>query len=73
MSFYAKSNSPILQNQTGYNTQIKVGGVNTSAPSDTTPPKLKLYMNDTNFVSGGITNESPIFLAFLEILSKNSS
>ena len=66
VSFYAKSNSPILQNQSGYNTQIKVGGVNTSAPSDTTPPKLKLYMNDTNFVSGGITNESPIFLAFLE-------
>lgn len=66
VSFYAKSNSPTLQNQTGYNTQIKVGGVNTSAPSDTTPPKLKLYMNDTNFVSGGITNESPIFLAFLE-------
>lgn len=66
VSFYAKSNSPIFQNQTGYNTQIKVGGVNTSAPSDTTPPKLKLYMNDTNFVSGGITNESPIFLAFLE-------
>lgn len=66
VSFYSKSNSPILQNQTGYNTQIKVGGVNTTAPSDTTPPKLKLYMNDTNFVSGGITNESPIFLAFLE-------
>ena len=66
MSFYAKSNTPNLQNQTGYNSQIKVGGVNVTAPSDTTPPKLKLYMNDTNFVSGGITNESPIFLAFLE-------
>ena len=66
VSFYAKSNSPTLQNQTGFNSQIKVGGVNTSAPSDTTPPKLKLYMNDTNFVSGGITNKSPIFLAFLE-------
>ena len=66
VSFYAKSNTPNLQNQTGYNSQIKVGGVNVTAPSDTTPPKLKLYMNDTNFVSGGITNESPIFLAFLE-------
>ena len=66
VSFYAKSNNPTLQNQTGYNSQIKVGGVNFAAPSDTTPPKLKLYMNDTNFVSGGITNESPIFLAFLE-------
>jgi hypothetical protein len=66
VSFYAKSNNPTLQNQTGYNSQIKVGGVNFAAPSDTTPPKLKLYMNDTNFVSGGITNKSPIFLAFLE-------
>ena len=66
VSFYAKSNSPFLQDQTGYNSQIKVGGVNIAAPTDTTPPKLKLYMNDTNFVSGGITNESPIFLAFLE-------
>jgi hypothetical protein len=66
VSFYAKSNTPFLQNQTGYNSQIKVGGVNFAAPADTTPPKLKLYMNDTNFVSGGITNESPIFLAFLE-------
>lgn len=66
VSFYAKSSTPILQDQTGYNSQIKVGGVNFAAPSDITPPKLKLYMNDTNFVSGGITNKSPIFLAFLE-------
>lgn len=66
VSFYAKSATPILQDQTGYNSQIKVGGVNFAAPSDTTPPKLKLYMNDTNFVSGGVTNKSPIFLAFLE-------
>ncbi|MBC5833271.1 type IX secretion system sortase PorU [Flavobacterium sp. F372] len=66
VSFYAKSSNPILQDQTGYNSQIKVGGVNIAAPSDTTPPKLKLYMNDTNFVNGGITNKSPIFLAFLE-------
>ncbi len=66
VSFYAKSNNPILQDQRGYNSQIKVGGININAPADTTPPKLKLYMNDTNFVSGGITNKSPIFLAFLE-------
>lgn len=66
VSFYAKSNNPILQDQTGVNTQIKVGGVNTNAPSDTKPPVVRLYMNDTNFVSGGITNNSPLFLAFLE-------
>lgn len=66
VSFYAKRSVPFLENQRGYNTQIKVGGVNLTAPSDTTPPKVSLYMNDTNFVNGGITNESPIFLALLE-------
>jgi len=66
ISFYAKSTQPQLQNQSGYSNLIKVGGVNINAPVDTTPPKVKLYMNDTNFVSGGITNSSPIFLAFLE-------
>ena len=66
VSFYSKRNQPLLEDQAGYNSQIKVGGVNLAAPSDTTPPKVRLYMNDTNFVSGGITNNSPIFLAFLE-------
>lgn len=66
ISFYVKSTQPQLQNQSGYSNLIKVGGVNINAPVDTTPPKVKLYMNDTNFVSGGITNSSPIFLAFLE-------
>jgi hypothetical protein len=66
ISFYAKSTQPQLQDQTGYSNLIKVGGVNLTAPADTTPPKVKLYMNDTNFVNGGITNNSPIFLAFLE-------
>lgn len=66
VSFYAKSMQPQIQDQSGYSNTIKVGGVNINAPADTTPPKVKLYMNDTNFVSGGITNNSPIFLAFLE-------
>ena len=65
ISFYGKRNQ-LLLDKTGYNTTIKVGGVNTNAAVDTTPPKVRLYMNDESFVNGGITNESPIFLAFLE-------
>ena len=65
MSFYAKRNN-ILLDKTGYDTTIKIGGVNHNAPADNTPPTVKLYMNDKTFISGGITNESPIFLAFLE-------
>ncbi len=65
ISFYAKQKN-VLNDRTGYDTNIKIGGINTSAPADTTPPVVKLYMNDTSFINGGITNESPIFLAFLE-------
>ncbi|CAM3978215.1 type IX secretion system sortase PorU [Flavobacterium antarcticum] len=65
MSFYAKKTGQRLD-QTGVNTDIKVGGINENAAADTTPPTIKLYMNDESFVSGGITNESPILLALLE-------
>lgn len=66
ISFYAKKESPQLEDQTGYNLDIEVGGVNTSADSDTMPPTVQLYMNDESFVSGGITNCSPILIAHLQ-------
>jgi len=65
ISFYAKKNQ-VLENQSGYNNVIKIGGINENAPQDNISPKVKLYMNDETFVSGGITNESPFLLAFLE-------
>ncbi|MBZ4036149.1 type IX secretion system sortase PorU [Flavobacterium sp. 17A] len=65
ISFYSKKNES-LENQTGYNSTIKIGGINENAPQDNISPKVKLYMNDETFVSGGITNESPFLLAFLE-------
>ncbi|MEO0059212.1 MAG: hypothetical protein RLZZ312_859 [Bacteroidota bacterium] len=65
ISFYSKK-SNLLENQAGFDTDIKIGGVNTNAPADNTPPSARLYMNDESFVSGGITNESPFLLAFLE-------
>src|SRR5690606_26954098 len=55
----------IPQDNTGYDNTIKVGGVNENAAEDITGPTVRLYMNDESFVSGGITNDSPIFLAFL--------
>lgn len=65
ISFYSKKNSEFIDN-TGIDTTIKIGGINTLAAADTTPPRVKLYMNDQTFVYGGITNASPFFLAFLE-------
>lgn len=65
VSFYAKNNT-ILEDQRGYDLSIKIGGINDNAVADNEAPKIRLYMNDETFVSGGITNQSPLFLAFLE-------
>jgi hypothetical protein len=64
VSFYSKKNG-VLEDQTGADISIQVGGVNTNAEADTTPPTVALYMNDESFVSGGITNDAPILLAYL--------
>nr|WP_309755773.1 type IX secretion system sortase PorU [Flavobacterium sp.] len=65
ISFYSKKNQ-VMQNETGYDSAIKVGGINENAIADNISPRVKLYMNDETFVSGGITNESPFFVAQLE-------
>ena len=65
VSFYAKRNN-ILEDQTGHDNDILIGGINENAAEDNTAPVVKLYMNDESFVSGGITNDSPILLAFLQ-------
>ncbi len=65
VSFYSKRKT-ILLDKTGVDTTIKIGGVNLNAPADNLAPTVKLYMNDQTFVNGGNTNQSPIFLAFLE-------
>src|SRR5690606_11497823 len=65
-SFYAVKEATVLDEYTGANTTIKRGGVNENAAEDNKAPEIKLYMNDESFISGGITNNSPLFLAHLE-------
>lgn len=65
VSLYAKRNSG-LEDQTGVDLSLNVGGLNENAPEDNQGPLIKLYMNDESFVSGGITDDSPLLLAKLE-------
>lgn len=65
-SFYAVKESTILDDYTGADTTIKIGGVNENAAEDNKAPEIKLFMNDETFISGGITNNSPLFLVHLE-------
>lgn len=64
ISMYAKRDNN-AEDQTGVNLDVLVGGLNENAPEDNEGPKIKLYMNDESFVSGGITNKSPILVAKL--------
>jgi hypothetical protein len=62
ISYYAKSEST---DANGYDMNIVVGGFNDEAGQDNEGPAIKLFMNDTLFVSGGITNQNPNLLAYL--------
>ncbi|WP_336958775.1 type IX secretion system sortase PorU [Chryseobacterium contaminans] len=47
------------------NQPVQVGDINPNGINDNQPPKVKLYMNNTNFADGGITNQNPMLLACL--------
>ena len=63
VSFYSANNQV---EYTGSNDEVVIGGLNENAPKDTTPPMARLYMDNESFVSGGLTDNNPIFLAFVE-------
>jgi hypothetical protein len=63
LSLYAFDAS---QDKAGANFDVVIGGINTNAPEDNIGPTVQLYMNDLNFVDGGNTNESPLFIAVLQ-------
>ncbi|WP_456298824.1 type IX secretion system sortase PorU [Chryseobacterium fluminis] len=45
------------------NQAVQVGDINPNGINDNEPPKVKLYMNNTNFAEGGITDQNPTLLA----------
>lgn len=50
----------------GYNKEILIGGYDEYSSEDNEGPEIELYINNTNFVNGGITDENPILLAFVQ-------
>ncbi|MCB9202285.1 MAG: type IX secretion system sortase PorU [Flavobacteriales bacterium] len=42
---------------------VSLGGINSEGLDDKEPPVVRLYMNNTNFVDGGITDNSPFLVA----------
>ncbi len=62
LSHYAKS---ATDHATGCYNQLLLGGFNDSASISSTPPVIRLFIGDTNFRSGGITDANPTLIAHL--------
>ena len=63
ISFYATDYQTDANGMYG---NIIVGGYNETAIPDVDGPEAHIFIDDTLFVSGGITNENPMFYAFLK-------
>lgn len=64
ISTYAIDNN-FKTDATGYNFDLYVGGTNNNAPTDITPPKVSIFLNDESFVQGGTSNASPLLITKL--------
>ncbi len=62
ISYYAVSET---YDAHGHQGNITIGGIDENAAIDEVGPEVELYMNDENFVMGGMTDESPIIFAKL--------
>lgn len=49
----------------GEDKRIIIGGIDTVGVNDLVGPEIDLFLNDESFVTGGITDESPILIAKL--------
>jgi hypothetical protein len=63
ISYYADNS--FLDANGGFN-DINLGGIVNANSSDKIGPAIKLFLNDEQFVSGGITNPKPMLLLKLE-------
>lgn len=63
ISYYA---TDLHKDAAGYHENVIIGGFNENSTFDDQGPVIRLFINDTTFVPGGMTNENPVLLAFVE-------
>ena len=59
ISYYAFND---LIDASGFDTNFRIGGINPNGINDTEGPQLSLFLNDENFISGSITDQSPVMI-----------
>ncbi len=60
ISYYTNNDS---EDGSGYYEGVIIGGYDETAEEDVTGPEIRLYMNDTTFNPGDITDQNPVMLA----------
>ena len=60
ISYYARSSS---SDASGAFSELIIGGTDTAGLNDKEGPEIELYLNDENFVNGGIVNSTPVLIA----------
>lgn len=60
ISYYANGNT---QDATGAFTDFIIGGTDTNSLNDKEGPEIELFMNNENFVNGGIVGPNPVLIA----------
>ena len=65
-SYYAEFDS---SDAAGSDQRIWIGGINTEAPVDIEGPIINIFMDDTTFVSGGVTDPNP--LGIVKLMDEN--
>ncbi|MDQ3190906.1 MAG: type IX secretion system sortase PorU [Bacteroidota bacterium] len=63
ISYYAENT---IEDAHGYFEEFYIGGTADNAVADALGPQIDLYMNNDKFVFGGITDEKPKLLAYVE-------
>ncbi len=62
ISYYAQTDKI---DAAGYCADFFIGGIDTTVVITETRPNIKLFINDTNFINGGITDENPKLFAII--------
>jgi len=62
LSYFATDS---IYDYSGSFNEIIIGGFNNTVSSDTSGPEIRLFLNDTLFRDGGITDANPVLLALL--------
>lgn len=65
IKFFAQRSDSINTQPAAGALPMKIAGNSENNSHDTTGPEIVLYLNDTTFKNGGITNENPVLIAKL--------